>query len=93
MRNDRLNEIRAFYLAYKSSERSAEYMKKALDEIIENYLTLYIINYAADGNEIPDISPLFKDYYDYGLKLKRIREYDLRPNEIWKLQDAINVPF
>jgi len=93
MRDVRLGEITAFYRAYQQSKTSKEYLKKMLSDVIENYLILYVINYAAAGNTSSNITPIYEDYYKYGLKLRKINEYNMQPSEIWKLKDEIIVPF
>ena len=93
MRGEKLTEIKALYNAYNAMQTGKAYFKKALDAAIENYLTLYVINYALDGNESKRIDGMYNDYYNYGRRLRRIREYSLKTEEVWKLQDEIIVPF
>ena len=93
MRECKLNEIRALYRAYKTATDGKEYIKKAFRDAVEDYLTLYVINYAIDGNEINNIDTTYSDYYVYGKRLAKIRSYELTRTKIKKLQGAIIVPF
>lgn len=93
MRKNKLNEIRALYRAYKTATDGKEYIKKAFEDAIEDYLTLYIINYAIDGNAIDNIRLTYSDYYVYGKKLGNIRNYAMSRAKVRKLQNAIIVPF
>jgi len=93
MKNNKLNEIRALYRAYMTATDGKEYIKHAYEEAVENYLTLYIINYAIDGNTIKKADGFYMDYYAYGKKLNNIRNYAMKRTNIRKLQDAIIVPF
>ena len=57
---------------------------QGLNTIASNTTHIYVLW----GTDLAN--PAYRDLFGM---LNKIREYDLRPSEIWKLQDAIIVPF
>jgi hypothetical protein len=93
MRNKKLEEIKALYSAYKNATVGKDYLKKAVNIAINDFLTLYVTNYAANGNTSNNIDIPYKEYYQYGKQLHKILNYEMMPSEIYKLQGCIEVPF
>ena len=93
MKNLKLTEIRALYRAYQTADIGQDYLKKAVNNAINFYLTLYIINFAANGNTSNNIDITYREYYDYGKSLYSIINYNMTPEQIYKLQGSIEVPF
>jgi hypothetical protein len=93
MKNKKLEEIKALYSAYKNATVGKDYLKKAVNIAVHDFLTLYVTNYAAAGNESNKIDAYYTDYYKYGKQLHRVLNYKMKPDDIYKFQGFIEVPF
>jgi len=91
--NEKLAEIRALYQAYSKATTGKDYLKKAVNIAVHDFLTLYVTNYAAAGNESDKIDAYYTDYYKYGKQLHRVLNYKMKPDDIYKFQGFIEVPF